>query len=369
MKKKDIGSIRHDIGKKIFCDVSVLEKRYENLYGRGTGADKAVKAKKDILKKYIAVIMVFGIVTMFAVAYVSGEKEASELKTDGKGTYIIRPSKGQRSKKLDLRMTVDTNEGKVVKDIQILFDPKKSEEVKNSKNNTGSEKETYAKKMERDVKSAVRMINSDTTKDVVYLPSELAGGEKVRWEKYKASDLPLIIAALIVTISLLVKNRYSGLEKEERMAKESILKELPEFINKMILLINAGVVINTAFITIMNEREKMQMYDKNYFYGQMKNIYIKVTRARGSLNSELKSFAKRSGVRELMRFSNIIDDNIEKGVGLVEKLKRESEILWFARKKQSEEKGRAAETKMTFPLVILLLVLVIITVAPAMIEL
>ena len=153
------------------------------------------------------------------------------------------------------------------------------------------------------------------------------------------------------------------------MAKESILKELPEFINKMILLINAGVVINTAFITIMNEREKMQMYDKNYFYGQMKNIYIKVTRARGSLNSELKSFAKRSGVRKLMRFSNIIDDNIEKGVGLVEKLKRESEILWFARKKQSEEKGRAAETKMTFPLVILLLVLVIITVAPAMIEL
>lgn len=223
--------------------------------------------------------------------------------------------------------------------------------------------------MERDVKSAVRMINSDTTKDVVYLPSELAGGEKVRWEKYKVSDLPLIIAALIVTISLLVKNRYSGLEKEERMAKESILKELPEFINKIILLINAGVVINTAFITIMNEREKMQMYDKNYFYGQMKNIYIKVTRARGSLNSELKSFAKRSGVRELMRFSNIIDDNIEKGVGLVEKLKRESEILWFARKKQSEEKGRAAETKMTFPLVILLLVLVIITVAPAMIEL
>lgn len=126
--------------------MSVLEKRYENLYGRGTGADKAVKAKKDILKKYIAVIMVFGIVTMFAVAYVSGEKEASELKTDGKGTYIIRPSKGQRSKKLDLRMTVDTNEGKVVKDIQILVDPKKSEEVKNSKNNTGSEKETYAKK-------------------------------------------------------------------------------------------------------------------------------------------------------------------------------------------------------------------------------
>ena len=119
--------------------------------------------------------------------------------------------------------------------------------------------------MECDVKSAVRMINFDTTKDVVYLPSELAGGEKVRWEKYKVSDLPLIIAALIVTILLLVKNRYSGLEKEERMAKESILKELPEFINKIILLINAGVVINTALFAyyLKNDFKQWKNFEGN----------------------------------------------------------------------------------------------------------
>ncbi|MEG0662665.1 MAG: hypothetical protein RR472_05245, partial [Anaerovoracaceae bacterium] len=61
-------------------------------------------------------------------------------------------------------------------------------------------------------------------------------------------------------------------------------------------------------------------------------------------------------------------DNIHKGADLSGKLQRESESLWFNRKKYAEEKGRLAETKLTLPLVILLLVLVMITIAPAMME-
>lgn len=79
--------------------------------------------------------------------------------------------------------------------------------------------------------------------------------------------------------------------------------------------------------------------------------------------------AKESGIRELMRVSNIINDNINKGVELTDKLQAESEILWLNRKKSCEEKGRLAETKMTLPLMLFLMVLIIITVAPALLEL
>mgnify|MGYP000656837785 FL=1 len=51
-----------------------------------------------------------------------------------------------------------------------------------------------------------------------------------------------------------------------------------------------------------------------------------------------------------------------------EKLKQENSLLWLARKQQSEEKGRLAETKLTLPLMILLLVLIMMTIAPAMME-
>jgi len=43
-------------------------------------------------------------------------------------------------------------------------------------------------------------------------------------------------------------------------------------------------------------------------------------------------------------------------------------LLWEQRKKLAEERGRAAETKMAFPLAILLLVLILITAAPAMLQ-
>lgn len=71
----------------------------------------------------------------------------------------------------------------------------------------------------------------------------------------------------------------------------------------------------------------------------------------------------------MIRVANIICDNVSKGTGLTEKLQAESEILWMNRKKNCEERGRLAETKLTLPLVIFLLVLIVITIAPALLEL
>ena len=73
-------------------------------------------------------------------------------------------------------------------------------------------------------------------------------------------------------------------------------------------------------------------------------------------------------MKELVRISNIINDNVNKGVELTAKLQAESEMLWLNRKKSCEERGRLAETKLTLPLIIFLMVLIVITVAPALLE-
>ena len=94
---------------------------------------------------------------------------------------------------------------------------------------------------------------------------------------------------------------------------------------------------------------------------------MKTTNA--ALHEELQRFAKDSGVSELMRVSGIIADNINKGAELNQKLERESEQLWLSRRLHAEEQGRLAETKMTLPLAIFLCVLIVITVAPALLQL
>jgi tight adherence protein C len=69
-----------------------------------------------------------------------------------------------------------------------------------------------------------------------------------------------------------------------------------------------------------------------------------------------------------MRFAGVIADNIGKGSALSEKLQTESDLLWNSRKKKAEERGRIAETKLTIPMLLMLLVLVMITIAPAALE-
>ena len=136
----------------------------------------------------------------------------------------------------------------------------------------------------------------------------------------------------------------------------------------MVLLLNAGLVLNTAFEKSIEESAGFKKNDKDYFYRKLKGIYVLAKNTNGSLHREFRAFAKESGLKELVRISNIINDNVNKGVELTAKLQAESEMLWLNRKKSCEERGRLAETKLTLPLIIFLMVLIVITVAPALLE-
>ena len=70
-------------------------------------------------------------------------------------------------------------------------------------------------------------------------------------------------------------------------------------------------------------------------------------------------------MRELLRLSNIMADNINKGSELVNKLEQEANFMWHMNKKQVEERGRIAESKLTFPMALMLIALLVITAAPA----
>ena len=72
--------------------------------------------------------------------------------------------------------------------------------------------------------------------------------------------------------------------------------------------------------------------------------------ANGSMHWELREFARKSGIKELIRVANIICDNVSKGTGLTEKLQAESEILWMNRENCEEAWATRQMTKLTRPL-------------------
>ena len=252
------------------------------------------------------------------------------------------------------------------REIFITIDPLGNPEV--SEQEELFPKKTKEEKNDEELNQLVAGLNTDTTKERVPLPQELESGERLIWKRNRDSNLAIYFTMAVIMLYLLYKNRFYTIEKEEKKAKESIIRELPEFINKIVLLMNAGIVLHTAFLKIIDDYDFSGKKD-SYFYSQMNQIGRAVRETNGSLCREFQEFAKRSGVKELIRISNIISDNLNKGADLSEKLRQENSLLWFARKQQSEEKGRLAETKLTMPLMILLLVLIMVTIAPAMMEL
>ncbi|MDF3001003.1 MAG: hypothetical protein K0Q48_1122 [Bacillota bacterium] len=234
----------------------------------------------------------------------------------------------------------------------------------------------YSSSMERRLDDAVDQLSENSAAEYIQLPERLPQGMEIRWQQKRESYLGMMTALYGFLLLLLFLKRYEKIDKEMKAARESIEKDLPEFISKLVLLLNAGLVFSSAFAKIVTDYERHYQRPepgrnasrKRHLYAELLEIQKRVEKTNASLIFELKDFSQRSGVRDLVRLTAIISDNWNKGSALAEKMEREGELMWIGRKKKAEEKGRLAETKLTFPLMILLIVLIVITVAPALME-
>ena len=149
------------------------------------------------------------------------------------------------------------------------------------------------------------------------------------------------------------------LRKQEEEKKRLLLYGLPDFLNELVLLMTAGMVLSEAVIKIAGESGGSLLQE------ELRRIADRMKRSNSPVIDEFRAFAAESGVRELIRVSNILRDNVDKGSELTEKLSREADLLWHQNLKSVEESGRIAESRLTFPMSMMLVSLLIITGAPA----
>lgn len=234
--------------------------------------------------------------------------------------------------------------------------------------------EDYQRSLALSLRNRINEMSKNAFSDRIKLPDKLDDGVKVRWFSVKEERGAFLTPAFLFMMLIVYFRRYDRIDREIREAETSVNRDLPEFINKLVLLLNAGLVFSTAFSKIIEDYEsfyhnsKTGQTEKKFLYEELLEIQKRVDQSNSSLIRELKEFSQRCGVREMVRLTAVISDNWNKGSTLAEKLESESNLLWIGRKKRAEEKGKLAETKLTFPLMILLLVLIMVTIAPAMLE-
>lgn len=82
----------------------------------------------------------------------------------------------------------------------------------------------------------------------------------------------------------------------------------------------------------------------------------------------INEMAEKCSSKELMRIASILRENERKGTDIIENLDYESRYLWDKRKIIAREQGKMMEMKVAYPLGLLLIVLMVVTMAPAMLE-
>lgn len=176
-------------------------------------------------------------------------------------------------------------------------------------------------------------------------------------------DNTMLFFMLFISV-ILVYAQIKELDTKVNKRKESILIELPEFTNKLILLVNAGETVQGA-IKKSVEQNLHRIFDSPLYYEL--NEAMNKLQSNSSFQDTMKDFSQRCGIQEVSVLTTTIMMNYRKGgKQLAESLTDLSKALWDKRKTITRIKGEEASSKLIFPMIFIFGAVLIVIIYPAL---
>lgn len=168
--------------------------------------------------------------------------------------------------------------------------------------------------------------------------------------------VPLLFCIVIISDDLRLKSDV----KKRRL---QIQMEFPDFVNKLTLLLNAGLPMSKAWEKISADHDS-----KGYFHSEVFKTVCDIRSGKNETEA-YGEFAKRVKTAEISRLMSTLVQNTKRGGnGLVLSLRLQSNECWEMRKNAVKKLGEEASTKLLFPMMIMFLAVIIIVITPAIIS-
>lgn len=154
------------------------------------------------------------------------------------------------------------------------------------------------------------------------------------------------------------------LDNKIEQRRESIQMEFPEFVNKLILLVNAGSTIPKAWEKIVRDNESDTPLFRELRVCEAE-IYAGIPEA-----AAYEAFARRCKLKEIIKFVSVIILNLRKGGSeVVPTLRAQADDCWEVRKATARRLGEKASSKLLLPMAIMLLGIIMVVALPAILAL
>lgn len=352
--KKIIGTLH--LERILMKDTKTLE-MVEILYRR---QDKRAKFTEIWCRRLFVLTIVIGVALLILIACFGQDAPEGVIVNE---TYLHI---GAGEEQVTFGVEAETEAGPAKEEISIGVGPKEERSQREEELKTPDPREVFMADVREAVENAVASERIADGEQDVMLPDMVSGNE-VRYvnpeykKDYNAFYLCLLVICLL---PVLWRRERQDLLKER---EDQLLLAYPELVNKVMLLLSAGLTVRGSLERICDEyRDRIQKGgERKYVYEEV-CFSVQEMEHGMSETMALESFGKRCRLLPYLRFASMMNQNIRKGSeGLIQLLEVEAIEAFEKRKEQVKVMGETAGTKLLLPMILMLGVVMVIIVIPA----
>lgn len=207
---------------------------------------------------------------------------------------------------------------------------------------------------------------STAEEDTFLLPEEIGGVTVGLPEKQSVLPIVVLVAVVLLPFVLFTARRQEK-EKERKRREEELLHAYPQLVTKLSLYTGAGLSLRGAWERMATE----------YRFGKEREGYKSaICEEVLLLTGELKNgtsearayeaFGRRIALKPYLRCASLMVSQLQKGSGGLRKgLENEVRMAWELQREFAAKKGEEAQTKLLFPMMGMLFLVMAVVMLPA----
>lgn len=203
--------------------------------------------------------------------------------------------------------------------------------------------------------------------EYIRLPIQL-NGRVLQWSQAEGKTYQIILLlGLFGAIAVYIQQGLQEQQKEQKR-KELLLRQYPDMVSKLSLLLGAGMTLSGAWERIvLNYQRQLErrQTEQVEVYEEMMISYRELQDGIGELKV-YERFGERCGTPQYRKLAMLIIQNLRKGsAGLMQILEKEVTEAFALRKNHAKKAGEEAGTKILLPMVMMLCIVMVIILVPA----
>ncbi len=202
--------------------------------------------------------------------------------------------------------------------------------------------------------------------DYMKLPDRVEG-VPVSWSERPDSSPEILLGLGGMVIALIFARENERAARALKGRNAQLFADYPVFVHKVVLLLGTGMTSKAAWFRIISDyhRNLREGGEKRFVYEEM--IVAANEMKQGITEAEAYDhFGHRCGTSQYLKFCSILIQSVKTGAGGMGRMLAEAgEEAVIVRRENAKRVGEEAGTKLLFPMIVLLGVVMFIVIVPA----